>query len=223
MELSKNNYIVESIDIKETKFINKAILFTDMVDSSNLWKNNPKETIKAIEKHSFVIDEHVKKNKGIIIKTIGDAHMISFGNIKDAIQCGIDIQESLKNKPINITKTKGIELRIGICYGPVYDATIDIQNKKLVDYFGNTVNTASRIESMVSEVGDIAFAITADADKVNLDEFLEDRKAELISFKNKGEEIKRSNRILTDIHRHIYKNVEELKGVEEIDVYKIKI
>lgn len=39
----------ESIDIKEHKNLTLSILFTDMVESSKAWKNNPGHMIKAIE------------------------------------------------------------------------------------------------------------------------------------------------------------------------------
>lgn len=213
----------ESIDIKEHKGLNLAILFTDMVDSSKGWKNHPNEMIKAIEDQSKVIDKHSENNKGFICKTIGDAYMISFTDIKNAIQCGIDIQEDLKSNPINITKSTKVQLRIGICYGPVYESKVNVQNKTLIDYFGNTVNTASRIESNVSDPGSLAYGITPNTGKVNLDHLLKDRQVDLVSFNNKGDDIKRSSRTLTEIHRHIYKSIKALKGVEKIDVFKIKI
>jgi len=220
-KLNLLNLIKESIDIKEHKALNLAILFTDMVESSKAWKNHPNEMITAIEDQSKVIDKHSKNNKGFICKTIGDAYMISFKDVKDAIQCGIDIQEDLKAKPISITKSTKVQLRIGICYGHVYESKVDVQNKKLIDYFGNTVNTASRIESKVCEPGDVAFGISED--KINLDDFLKDRTVDLVSFDNKGDDINRSSRVLTEIHRHIYKNIKQLKGVEKIDVFKIKV
>lgn len=224
MELTRKTFeLNESINIKENKTVKRAILFTDMVESSNAWKNHETEMITALEDQSKVIDKYVKKYNGFICKTIGDAYMVSFKDVKHAINCGLSIQEDLKDNPILITKTNRVKLRIGICYGSVYEAMVDMQGIKATDYFGNTVNTASRIESKVCDPGNIAFAITEDVDKINLDEFLEGKKAELISYKNEGDEIKRSGRILTEVHRHIYKNIEELKGVDEIDVYKIKI
>lgn len=224
MELLFKNNINESINIKENKTINKTVLFTDMVESSKAWKNHTDKMIDAIELQSRVIDKYCKKHKGLICKTIGDAYMLVFDDPLDSIKCAIEIQENLKADPIKISKSQNVILRIGICYGPVYESKVDVQNIKLIDYFGNTVNTASRIESKVCDPGNIAFGLaSSDIDEIDLKPVLDDRKVELISFTNKGDEVKRSNRILNEIHRHVYKNIKELKGVENIEVFKITI
>lgn len=231
MDLQKTNFygndfenLSESIDIKEGKTPDVAIMFTDMVSSSKAWKNHPEDMIHALEAQSIMIDEIVKTNKGFICKTIGDAFMISFKKPEQALECALAIQKSLNDNPIEISKSLNTELRIGICYGPVYESEIKIQNIVLKDYFGNTVNTAARLESEVSETGGIAIALTAkDHSNVDLEPILEPYNVELISFRNKGDDVKRSARTLTDTHRHIYKNIKELKGIDELDVYKIKL
>jgi len=224
MSLSKSDYLInESINIKDNKTIDIAILFTDMVGSSKLWKDNESYMIKALEEQSKIMDKFSRKYNGYICKTIGDAFMISFDTIEDAIKCGLAIQTDLKDNPIKIGK-KDTKLRIGICFGPVYESKIKLQDNILRDYFGNTVNTASRIEGGVCEEGGIAFTLTTDnAADINLDSILKGLNVDLISFTNKGEDVKRSNRTLTDIHRHIYKNIKQLKGIDEIDVFKIKL
>jgi class 3 adenylate cyclase len=224
MSLSKSDYIInESIDIKSDKTIDVAILFTDMVGSSKLWKDDPENMIIALEQQSKLMDKTCKKFKGYICKTIGDAFMVAFDTIEDAIKCALFIQTELKDNPIPIGKQNTL-LRIGICYGPVYSSKIKLQNNITIDYFGNTVNTASRIEGGVSPEGGIAFCITSeDAAEINLDSLLKGLNVDLISFTNKGDEVKRSNRTLTDIHRHIYKNIKQLKGIDKIDVFKIKL
>lgn len=220
-----NQYINESINIIE-KPIPVVILFTDVVGSSNLWKSNESYMINALETQSRRMDKFTKKNKGMIIKTIGDAFMISFPTLENAIQCAIDTQKDLVSNPIKIGKSK-LAIRIGIASGPAMKTITSIQGKKLDDYLGNTVNTASRIESKVSEEGHFAFAYLDDneVDTDNIDDLLEknDVKVTMISFSNKGDEVKRSGRVLTEVHRRIYKNVKELKGIDKVNVYNCKI
>lgn len=223
ISFEKTENINEEIDINEKKTIDVAILFTDMVKSSNGWKNHPSEMINALEEQSIVIDKLVKANKGFICKTIGDSFMISFKKLEESIQCALDLQKELKENPIIISGKTVTELRVGICYGPVFESKIKIQNTTLKDYFGNTVNTAARLESGVSKAGGVAFAITTeDASDIDVDSIIKDLNVELITFKNKGDEIRRSQRVLTDVHRHIYKNIDKLKGIDKIDVYNIK-
>jgi len=225
MILSKQSYFInESINIKDNKEKELSILFTDIVESSKSWNNNPKEMISVIEKQSIIIDKWAKENKGFICKTIGDSYMISFNNIKDAIQCAIDIQEDLINNPIKINNSN-LKLRIGITFGPVYESTVILQNGiKLIDYFGNTVNSAARLEAKVSDEEGFAFALLSDKiEDLNFDDLLKKYKVDLISFSNKGNGVNRSQRLLTDIHRFFHKSIKELKGIDKIDVYKVKL
>ena len=94
---------------------------------------------------------------------------------KQAIKCAEEIQEDLVENPLVINKSK-IILRIGICQGPVMESKIKIQGKELIDYLGNTVNTASRMESKVSKEGGFAFASLSKEDEY-LDELLRDYKS----------------------------------------------
>jgi len=226
MLLTKKSYFIinESINIKENKELERAILFTDIVESSKSWKNDPLKMITTIEEQSKLIDKWANENKGFICKTIGDAYMISFKDIQDAIECALNIQEDLKENPIDNNGT-GLKLRIGIAFGQVYESIVTLQDGiKLKDYFGNTVNTAARLESKVSPEEGFAFTLLSNnIEELILDKVLDNYETDLISFKNKGDEPNRSQRLLTDIHRYYHKSIKELKGIEEIDVYNVKI
>jgi len=217
-------YLTEKIEIKD-KPKEITILFMDLVKSSKKWTKNEKEMLTVLKDISILFDKFVNEYNGLIIKSIGDAYMIKFNNLVDSIEFSIFIQEYLNNNPIKVNNEK-IIFRIGICQGEVYEITQDIQNFKLVDYLGNTVNTASRIESKVCDDGGVAFATTLNKkykiDK-KIDKILKPYKVELITFSNKGEEHKRSYRILTDIQKHTFKHIDELKDIDNISVYKVKI
>ena len=45
-----------------------------------------------------------------------------------------------------------IKIRMGICCGDMSMQKVKIQNKDMIDFFGGSVNMASRMESKVSEV-----------------------------------------------------------------------
>ncbi|MFW6281285.1 MAG: adenylate/guanylate cyclase domain-containing protein [bacterium] len=214
----------ESIGINEDKPVHKTIVFSDIVKSSSKWRDNPKEMIEVIENFTSVVDAKLNIYDGLTIKTIGDAFMFAFDSLKEAIHFAIDIQEYLLENPYEISGEK-LLLRIGICAGDVYEATSVIQNENLKDYLGNTVNTASRIESKVCEEGDVAFTYLHEdeIDKEDIDTIIGEYETEVVSFTNDGNEIKRSGRLLTNIQRHKYEDVDELKGIDEIDVYKIQM
>jgi len=215
--------INEKLSIKNDNIINISILFTDIVKSSELWRDHKNGMMEALEDQSVVFDRISKKYNGTIIKTIGDAYMIAFKTIEESIKCAIELQKKLNDNPIKINNKK-IEIRSGICYGPVYETYIDIQGNKLIDYLGNTVNTASRVESKVCKPGNVVFSsIIKDIDNDGIEKITEDYDVDMVSFNNTGDEIKSSSRLLTDVQRHTYKNIDELKGINKIDVYQIKI
>lgn len=218
-----NNFTLnEKMDIIEDQTIDLSIFFSDIVNSSDMWKEHKDDMIKALEEQSDRMDKFANKYKGTIIKTIGDAYMMAFNNLLDSIKCAIDIQKDLTDNPIKVNK-KNIKIRIGICYGPVYETYINLQGNRLVDYMGNTVNSASRIESKVCKPGNITFSSVNNKNDKNIEKLLEKIDVDMITFNNKGDEIKSSSRLLNDIQRHYYKKVDQLKGVKDLDVYHIKI
>lgn len=213
------NILNEKIYINKDT-INKSILFTDIIKSAEKWKDSKNDMMLALEEQSIRFDFFCKKHNGFIIKTIGDAYMVSFDTIKDSIEFAINIQKDLKENPIKV-KNNNIKIRIGISYGPVYDTIVQVQNKSLIDFLGYTVNLASRIESNVCNPGNVTFA--SHLKNINIKDILKDYSVDVIRFKNEDNDVKRSARLLTDVQRYYYKDIEELKGINEIDVYHINL
>jgi hypothetical protein len=223
--------INESKSIKDLPTSNVAILFTDVKDSSNLWAKNEDAMYESLTDLEDMMNEKIADKNGMVVKTIGDSFMCSYESkdaLLDAIKTAIDIQKHLRDNPIKAGNDK-LNIRIGICYGEIYIRESKIQSTTLKDYFGNAVNTASRMESKVSEVGGFAFSFL---EKVENEEeilkYLEDNdiKIEVIEYDNKcdkDKERKRSARLLTDLQINACKDVEELKGVNSVRVYKCKL
>lgn len=227
--------INESKDIKDLPTSKVAILFTDVKGSSELWANNEDKMFESLLNLEEMMDEEIKDNDGMVVKTIGDSFMCSYENedaLLNAIKTAVNIQKHLDENPIKVGD-KNIKIRIGICYGEIYIRESKIQNTKLKDYFGNSVNTASRCESKISDVDGFAFTFLDDI--TNEDEILKylednDIKIEVIEYDNKcdnkcdkEEGRKRSARLLTDLQINSCKNLEELKGVKELRAYKCKL
>ncbi len=208
--------------------MNGTILFTDIVGSSNLWRKNPQNMKRMLKNHFNLVDKLSKQNDGFIVKTIGDAFMIFFKDtpncsLYNAIRCGIEI-----------IKQETLPLRIGICYGKMDCEIQKIQNAKLKDYFGNTVNTASRMESKISPEAGITFSYTEPINELQsekIKKLLDDGKFNLTRVKFSSncsadsdmlantQTRFRSNRLLTDVQIQACKNVEQLHGVGDIIAY----
>jgi len=205
---------------KDLDMVEKTILFTDIKGSSDLWGNNEDAMFKALDKHEKQILNFCKDYDGVVLKSIGDSYMIVFDELENAVEFAITLQKDLNENKIKVGK-ENIQLRIGICGGKVYEKVVKRQDKDLVDYFGDTVNIASRMESKVCEVGDVAFTYNGKRDKIEIDGY----DVDAIDFKENCRigSRKRSERLLTDVHNYMCKNVSNLKGVSEVIAYKIKI
>jgi hypothetical protein len=211
---SENNFFIN--------IMRCAILFTDIKSSSHLWKTYKGKMGKALDRHNSQISRAAKKNKGFIVKTIGDAYMIAFGNLANAIYFALDM---CNMPPVKLSKEHSIQIRMGICYGSVQKKNVIVQGKKLVDYFGQAVNIASRMESKVSGVGGFAFCIEgekkANKDAVKLLEDLKIKyKLDFFTYDN-CRNVTRSERILNSqqqIPKCLDANI--LKGVGEILAYE---
>lgn len=213
--INEGNKKKYGMDIQE-----QTILFTDIKGSSELWNKKEEQMFKALDLHEKQIVNFSEKYNATIIKSIGDAYMLSFDDLQIAIEFAITLQKDLKENPIKIG-SKNLQLRIGICGGEVYKRVTERQGNTIIDYFGNVVNTASRMESKVCEVGDVAFAYDGKVEELDLYDY----KVDVIDFREncKVDKRKRSERLLTDVHNYMCKSVDELKGVDEITAYKINL
>jgi class 3 adenylate cyclase len=145
----------DSPESKENTGPMPAMVFTDVVGSSKMWSDDPVTMSKQLEGHHKLIATISEKYKGWIVKTIGDAFMVYFEPSEDSLFNAVKFSKEV------ILAEKAYNLRVGVCQGNMDQKTYRIQKVDLKDFFGNAVNTASRMESKVSEVGGtIAFCST---------------------------------------------------------------
>lgn len=156
---------------KEPSEVNKqkidnlpTILFTDIVGSAKMWSDDSITMIKQLKEHHELVAKLSEQNGGWIVKTIGDAFMVYFEKTSDSLLRALKFSKQL------IENEKKYNLRIGVCQGLMQQETYRIQQVDLKDFFGNPVNTASRMESRVSgEAGVIAFTTEGDLSKKDID------------------------------------------------------
>ncbi|WP_415328991.1 adenylate/guanylate cyclase domain-containing protein [Chryseobacterium sp. MMS23-Vi53] len=147
-----------------------SILFTDFKSfTETSEKLSPQELVEEINICFKAFDNISEKYKIEKIKTIGDSYMAAGGipqphkdSLKNIVSAGIEMQEfMLKRKQENNDNKPVFEMRLGIHVGPIVAGIVGVK-KFQYDVWGDTVNTASRMESN-GMIG-----------KVNISEFLYD-------------------------------------------------
>lgn len=125
-----------------------AILFADIVDfTPRSARMQPEEIVEFLNRIFSAYDELAEKHGLEKIKTIGDAYMVAAGMpnpctdpVHRVARMAWDMLE------ITAALPDQVEIRIGLHTGPAVAGVIG--NKKLFyDVWGETVNTASRMES----------------------------------------------------------------------------
>ena len=129
-----------------------AILFADIVDFTPRASSLPaEEVVRLLNRVFSAFDELADKHGMEKIKTIGDAYMVAAGMpspvgdpVHRVAEMALDMQRTAKLMSKEFPE--GLEVRIGLHAGPAVAGVIG--NKKLFyDVWGETVNTASRMES----------------------------------------------------------------------------
>lgn len=161
--------------------IKGIIIFTDISGSSKLWNKYKNKFYKKLQKLNKIIETKIKKYNGMVVKLIGDSHMIFFDdeNILNSLNFVFELQKYLYEKNFNINGDK-IQIRMGYSYGKMNKIIQKVQKCNLVDFYGNTVNIASRLESLISTKGGIAIKNT------HINKYIHDINIDLKEFiKNK--------------------------------------
>lgn len=193
-----------------------SIAFTDIHNSSKLWDKHGQKMYKALDVHDKIIRRLVKKHGGFIVKNIGDSFMIKFRYWDDSIRFAVETQRTF---PIPVSGNDMIELRIGIAVGKMNKKTIEIQNCRMVDYFGTTVNIASRMESVVSDIG--GFAVYFEdprMDEFDIMDVVKDVDVVKVKFQNTCPSDKRLKMLPYECRL-----ARELKGVGRLSAYSVRV
>lgn len=121
-----------------------TVMFTDLFNSSQMYSTEGDESaIKQVMDHFEILRRAVDKERGAIVKTIGDSIMAVFRSPLHALRAFLNAQEEIKKQ----TKTGKIKLKAGIHTGDCIAVTLNNR----IDYFGKTVNISARLVEQAYE------------------------------------------------------------------------
>ena len=117
---------------------NLTVLFTDLKGSTELYSRmGDMRAYGLVGEHFGLLRDVVASHSGAVVKTIGDAVMASFPTPAPALEAAM-----LMNSEIG--KVGELELKIGLHAGPCI--AVDLNER--LDYFGQTVNIAARVQAI---------------------------------------------------------------------------
>jgi class 3 adenylate cyclase len=133
-------------------FLAVTVLFADIVGFTELsTRTSPPQLVELLNEIFCLFDELAERHGVEKIKTIGDAYMAVAGlpnqdsdHAMAIANMALDMQLALAQ--FNKENNQNYRIRIGISTGPVVAGVIGLK-KFAYDLWGDTVNTASRMES----------------------------------------------------------------------------
>lgn len=166
IETLKGKTVNKDADIIAEKHSDVSVLFLDFKGFSAFAKekrDEPKEVVQLLNTYFKRFDDIIVNKYGLEkIKTIGDAYMCAAGihpnkgdrkkykreQAAKLVQAALEINRFIKNEAILAQKKNRpyFEGRIGIHSGDVIAGVVG-EKKYAYDIWGDTVNTASRVES----------------------------------------------------------------------------
>jgi len=147
-ELKKNGYA------KTQYYEQTTVLFADFRSFTYISQVlEPQHLIKELDRRFVYFDDVCLRHNIEKIKTIGDAYMCVSGipletktHAIDMVLAAFEMQAYMKKLAEETTEGHIWELRIGMHTGPIIAGVVG-KNKFAYDVWGDTVNTASRVES----------------------------------------------------------------------------
>ncbi|MDK1494430.1 adenylate/guanylate cyclase domain-containing protein [Sinorhizobium sp. 7-81] len=140
-------YRTDTIDVDQRlKITSLTFLFTDLRGSTELYERvGDLAAFDLVKTHFSVLNEIVAAEAGAVVKTIGDAVMATFPTPDRAVAAAMRMRDAMRE----LNEERGSEdllLKIGIHEGPCIAVSLNERQ----DYFGQTVNIASRVQHLAT-------------------------------------------------------------------------
>ncbi|MTI44181.1 adenylate cyclase [Roseibium hamelinense] len=122
-----------------------AVMCADVAHYSRLMERDEDGTLSRLRAYRSIMSGLTERHNGRIVNTWGDAVIIEFSSVVEAVQCAVDIQNELAHKNAELPETEKMEFRIGINLGDLMVEGDDI--------YGDGVNVAARLQELAPRGG----------------------------------------------------------------------
>ncbi len=147
-----------------------AILFSDLTGSTALYTSvGDAAAFRLVDDHFDVLREVIGAHEGAVVKTMGDAVLAAFVDVRQCVRAAVDALARFEAFRQGQTHGGLVGLKLGLYAGACYVVTAN----GALDYFGQTVNVASRVQHL-AESGQVVlpedtFAALDEADRAALE------------------------------------------------------
>jgi class 3 adenylate cyclase len=129
------------------KITSLTFVFTDLRGSTELYERvGDLAAFDLVKAHFQVLNDIVAAEGGAVVKTIGDAVMATFPTPDRALTAALKMRDAMR-KFNEERQREDLLLKIGMHEGPCIAVTLNERQ----DYFGQTVNIASRVQGLANE------------------------------------------------------------------------
>jgi class 3 adenylate cyclase len=137
-----------------------ALLFSDLVGSTALYASvGDAAAFRLVADHFDVLKAAMEAEGGVVVKTMGDAVMASFPEEGALVRAAGKALEAFEEFCGRTPHGAAVGLKLGGYAGPCYV----IRANETLDYFGQTVNVAARLQGLAGAGEHIALASAWDA------------------------------------------------------------
>jgi class 3 adenylate cyclase len=144
----RDMYHADALDVEQRlKITSLTFLFTDLKGSTELYKHvGDLVAYDLVRAHFRALTEIVGTEAGAVVKTIGDAVMATFPTPSRAVAASLRMREAMRRLNEERQRDDDLLLKIGIHEGPC----LAVMMNEHQDYFGQTVNIASRVQHLAA-------------------------------------------------------------------------
>jgi adenylate cyclase len=171
-----------------------TVLFSDIREYTTLSEQmTPEENFSFVCSFNERIGPIIRKHKGFVNQYLGDSIMAIFpGNAADALAAAVDMQKEVQelNRTWQIKNKPPIQIGVGMHTGPLIMGITGDKDRMDACTISDTVNTASRIESLTKHYKASIILSEASLEQIMQKENFHLRNLGLVQLKGKLESIK---------------------------------
>jgi len=102
-------------------------------------------TLRTLSGYRKIIDGLIEGHRGRFVNSAGDSVLAEFTSVVEAVNCAVEIQNSLRTENSRLPSERRMEFRIGVNSGDVM-----VEGEQI---YGDGVNVAARLESLADPGG----------------------------------------------------------------------